>query len=95
MSTFAELQTKLMASKNRRSVLMHIADLIEGEFLSPTPEAQPKRLLLNEEKVPVPQAAFNEVVEGILKEVEELDESIQQILQSTLQGSKGDGTKAA
>jgi hypothetical protein len=95
MPTFSELQAKLMAAKNRRLVLLHIADLIEGEFLSPNPESQPKRLLLNDDKVPVPQTAFDEVVESILKEVQELDESIQQILQSTLQDSKVDSTQAA
>lgn len=94
MQTFSELQAKLTSAKNRRLVLLHLADLIEGEFLSPNKESQPKRLLLSDEKVPVPQSAFNEVVESMLKNVKELDESIEEILQSTLQGSKGDGKAA-
>jgi hypothetical protein len=95
MPTFSELHEKLLAAKNRRLVLLHIADLIEGEFLSHNPESRPKRLLLNEDKVPVPQTAFDEVVESILKEVQELDKHIQQILQSTLQDHKVDGTQDA
>lgn len=94
MQTFSQLQTKLNAAQNRKRVLMHLADLIEGEFISANPEAQPKRLLLSDEKVPVPQAAFSDVVDSLLKEVAELDETIETILQSTLQGSKVDGKAA-
>lgn len=95
MHTFSELQAKLNAAKNRKTVLMHLIDLLEGEFVSPSADTQPKRLLLSDEKIPVPQSAFNDVVDDLMKEVEELTEEADTILQSTLKSSKEDENKAA
>ncbi len=88
MSTFSELQEKLNAARNRRSVLMHLVEYLEGEFIAQSQEVKPKQLLLTEEKVPVPQAAFDSVVETMLKEVAELEDDINTILQSTLKPPK-------
>jgi hypothetical protein len=88
MSTFSELQEKLNAARNRRSVLMHLVEYVESEFVAQSQEQKPKQLLLTEEKVPVPQTAFDSVVEAMLKEVAELEDDINTILQSTLKPPK-------
>lgn len=88
MSTFSELQESLNSAKHRRSVLMHLIEHIEGEFISQVQGGKAKQLLLTEDKVPVPQSAFDGVVEGMLKEVSGLEDDIETILQSTLKSSK-------
>ena len=95
MNTFAELQNTLREKVGRRLVLLHLSDSIETDFLSPSPEIKPKRLILDDDKVPVSQEVLNGVVESMLDEVESLDDDIRIIMQSTLDPSKGDKSKEA
>ncbi len=88
MSTFAELQKNLLEARGRRAMLSFLADLLESEFLAPNVEAQPKKLILMDDKVPVPPNIIDTLVSDLLKEVAELDEQITTIMNATLQGTK-------
>lgn len=94
MNTFFDLQKQLHIKVGRRLVLLHLSNLIEEEFLSPSPEIKPKRFLLNDERVPVSQEVLNGVVETMLDEVSELDDDIKIIMESTLKSSKGENSKS-
>lgn len=94
MNTFSDLHKQLQTKTGRRLVLLHLSNLIEEDFLSPSPEIKPKRFLLNDEKVPVSQEVLNGVVETLLNEVSELDDDINIIMDSTLKSSKGENLKS-
>lgn len=88
MSTFAELQKNLLEARGRKAMLEFLADLLEADFLAPNAEAQPRKLILMEDKVPVPASIIDTLASDLLKEVAELDEQIVSIMNATLQGSK-------
>ena len=87
MPTFSDLQKNLLEARGRRAVLMHLADLLESEFLPPNPQAQPKRMLLMDDKMPVPQDIFDSVVEELLKEAAELAAQADVIMDTALPSS--------
>ena len=57
---FGDLQNSLMRLNGRKTVLAHLAELLDGEFLAPNKEAGPKHFLLMDNKLPVPQEVIDD-----------------------------------
>lgn len=94
MSTFQELQDRLVAAKNRKAILLRLIEYVDTNFC-PVAGKEPEFKLLNDEKVPVPVDAFESTIADILSpEVQALDHEIAQIMGSALtEGGKKDETK--
>jgi hypothetical protein len=79
--TLAELTNKLNAAKFRRTVLGHMIEHLDAEFLVSTGD-KPQKALLTEDKVRVPQQAFEEILEELSHAVKSLMEEEQNLLAS-------------
>lgn len=78
MATFKEMQMVVQAAQNRREVLNYIADHLEENF---RPNGgPPKNTLLKDDRTPVPDGAFEEVVSDMLKEIAALDKGLKEML---------------
>lgn len=88
MPTFADLQKNLVEARGRRTVLMYLANLLESDFLPPSADSQPKRLLIMDDKVPVPKDVIDTVVEDLLKEADALATQAESIMNMTVPNTK-------
>lgn len=92
MSSFLTLQKELNEAKQRKAVLMYVADYLEAQFMA-AGTLPASNFILSDDKVQIPQEAFDSVVASILEEVADLDLIINKIQQSTLQPSKANSNK--
>jgi len=84
MATFNDLNKRLVDARNRRAVLQMLVEHIDNNFL-PTGPAKAERVLLNDERVPVPEAMFEAVVADTLAaEIQQLEQEIARIVSSEL-----------
>lgn len=83
MPTFAELHTGLIEKKNKIAVLRHLSEYLEDTFITIADARSPK-LLLNDDRLPVPTSKFEEISESMLKEIAQLEEEIGTIMSATL-----------
>ena len=84
MATFNELSQRLVDAKNRKAVLQMLVEHIDDDFL-PTGPAKAAKVLLNDERIPVPQAMFEAVIADTLAaEIQQLDQEIANISGSEL-----------
>ena len=79
--TFAELQNKLNAAKFRRTVLGHLIEHLDSEFLAIS-DGKPQKALLTEDKLRVPQDTFEEILEELSNAVRSLVEEEKMLLTS-------------
>ena len=61
MATFKELQEQVRTLEFQKLVFDHLADHLENSFRSKAME-KPSKVLLNEEKVPVPDSIFESII---------------------------------
>ncbi len=83
MPTFSELHEKLSSLRFKRTILLNLVQQIDDQFL-PGAEGTPKKALLTEEKVRVPESAFDEVAEFLNDAVKKLGEEEQSLLSTDL-----------
>ena len=62
MATFSQLQATLNSIRYRRAIVSKIVEWVDEQFL-PGMDGTPKLVLLTEDKVKVPEEAFNELAE--------------------------------
>ena len=87
MPTFQELQSRLKVAKDRKAILIYLLEHIDSTFL-PVAGAVPSRLLLTDDKLPVPVEAFETLQSDTLSaEVQQLDQEIANILAGTVTGA--------
>jgi len=93
MATFTELHARLVDARNRKAVLQMLVEHIDDNFL-PTGPAKAERVLLNDERIPVPQAMFEAVIADTLDaEIKQLDQEIVRVTNTEL-AQKGAAPKA-
>jgi hypothetical protein len=79
-TTFSELQNRLSDAKFRKAILLKLIEHIDENFL-PNGGGEPKMLLLTDDKIPVPVAMFEAVVEDTLNaEVKQVDQVMNNIM---------------
>lgn len=83
MSTFVELQERLVAARYKRAILMHLINYMDAEF-RPIAGFGVKKVILTDEQDKVPPEAFESVVGSAIDQVKVLDEEIASILGSAL-----------
>lgn len=79
MSTFKELQQRVTAAKCKAQIYQHLIDHIEANF-RPVAGANAKKVLLTDEKVPVPDEYFEQVVKELFTGLEFVTKEVDQIL---------------
>lgn len=84
MSTFKEFQQRLMAAKFKTVVYQHLVDYLEGEF-RPVSGGKPKKVLLTDDKLPVPDETIDGVVKELFGGLTNLSQEMDQILTATIQ----------
>jgi hypothetical protein len=83
-TTFSELQSRLTAAKQRKSILLMLIEHVDEHFL-PQGGAEPEKKLLDDDKLVVPVEMFEAVAADTLTaEVQQLDAEINQIMSSNL-----------
>lgn len=84
MPTFQELNARVTAAKNRKTILLYIMEHFDENFL-PIGSMEPKQKLLTDEKIVVPVQAFEDFMADTLSaEVQQLDQEIATILASNV-----------
>lgn len=78
MSTFKELQQQLVAAKSKAKVYQHLVDHLESTF-RPQAGTAAKKVLLTDEKVPVADEYFEQVVKELFSGLESVTNQIIQI----------------
>jgi hypothetical protein len=80
MPTFSELQIELKKLQNRKAILTYLVEHIDDKFLAASGE-EAKNKLLGTDGLPVPEEAFEILVDNTLNsELEQTDVEIQKIL---------------
>lgn len=83
MPTFTELQNHIDALRFKRTILAHLVEYLDGEFL-PELDQQPKKVLLTEAKVKVPAEAFDGLAGDLNTWIKSLLVEEQKLLGSTV-----------
>lgn len=83
MATFLELQTHLDALRNKRTILAHLVEHLDAQFM-PELDATPKMVLLTETKVKVPPESFDAVATDLNSWIKALLAEEQKLLSSTV-----------
>lgn len=78
--TFKEIQKQLKEAKNERSVMQHLLDHLDSEFGG----SNPRKVLLGEDKLPIPPEAFEAVASDLLAGIGNLNGKILEIELSTV-----------
>jgi hypothetical protein len=65
MATLQDVQEKLQEWKNEKTVLLHLIEYLDAHFRSSGGE-KAKNVLLGDNKLPIPEEAFEEVITEIL-----------------------------
>jgi len=84
MPTFFEIQEQLSRKKNKLCILEHLTEYLDSEF-RPMMGGDPKKFLLNEDKIKIPAHSIESVVESLLEEAQELRNSIEETLRTPVQ----------
>jgi hypothetical protein len=85
MPTFAELSQQLTTLNERKSILTHLLEYLDDNFL-PNAGTEPKKKLLGANNLPVPVLAFEEFATNTLTaELEQIDHQIE-VIHSTALG---------
>lgn len=83
MATFSEVKDKFMMAKYKKQILDHLVEYIDSNFMGGDKESllPKKTMLLPDEKLPVPEAAFESVVNDVLlSESKDLEDTIQELM---------------
>jgi hypothetical protein len=84
MATFTELHERLVAARNRKAVLQMLVEHIDNNFI-PSGPAKAERVLLNDDRLAVPQEMFEAVIADTLDaEIEQLNQEITRITNTEL-----------
>lgn len=84
MPTFSELSQQLSVLKNKKTVVEHLVQYIDTNFM-PQAGQQPTKTLLNDDKLPVPQDVIETVVTSVLvAELNDINERITAINNTNL-----------
>jgi hypothetical protein len=84
MPTFNELNEQLKTLKNKKTVVEHLVQYVDTNFM-PQAGQEPTKTLLNDEKLPVPQEAIETVVTSVLvAELNDINERIAAINNTNL-----------
>lgn len=83
MPTFADLQGHLNALRFKRTILSHVVEHLDGEFM-PELDQQPKKVLLTEDKVKIPTEAFDSVATDLNNWIKTLMVEEDKLLGSTV-----------
>lgn len=86
MNTFKELQDRLNLSKTKSTILEHLVAYLEDQF-RPTPGGTVKKVLVTEEKIPVPDSAYEDVTIDLLRGIQMMRDEMQSILASAVVSS--------
>ncbi len=84
MNTFRELQQKFTTASFRAAIYTQLINHIESEFRSVAGN-QPKKVLMTDEKIKVPDDMFEQVVKELHIEFEAVNKEIEQIMSSQIQ----------
>lgn len=79
MSTFKELQQKLTSAKSKKVIYQHLVDYLETTF-RPVAGGPPKKVLLTDDKVPVPDEFVEQVVKELYTGLEAVNREAEQIM---------------
>jgi hypothetical protein len=83
-TTFKELQDKLRAATFEKLVLEHLVEYIDDE-LRPGPSGEPRKVLMTDDNIPVPQEAYASVIESVLlSRISDLGKYIEDILSTAI-----------
>ena len=80
MPSFDEIHTRLNTLRFRRAVLLKLVDYLESDFRAPT--GNPKRVLMTEEKIRVPDDAIHGVITFLFTELRNVETEKAAISQS-------------
>ena len=83
MSTLAELQNKLNDAKYRKAIYTHLMEELETNFLSAL-GGPPKKVLLTDEKLRIPTAAVEGVINEVNTTIKQLNDDINKLLTTPL-----------
>lgn len=86
MSTFKELQQRLMTAKFKSAVYQHLVDYLEAEF-RPLSGADAKKVLMTDDKVRVPDEIFEQIVGEVCGGLENVKREVEQILSVPMQAA--------
>lgn len=84
MASIKELMIEVESLKSTMKVLEHAVEYLESNFRSTT-GGEPKKLLVRDDKIQVPDESFEMAVELILKEYEVLKIKLDHILNFNIQ----------
>lgn len=83
MATFQELQQRMIKAQQRKLILQHLIDYLDSEFRS-AGSSKPKKALLDENKVLIPESSFEDVSSELSDELALLDVEISDIKATSL-----------
>lgn len=83
MATFQEMQVRLQELKNKKTILVHLTEYLDSNFRASAGD-KAKNVLLTEERVAIPEEAFEQVVGDIMKSMENLTDEIEKTLATPL-----------
>ena len=64
MPSFADIQTALSQTRFQKTIIAHLVEHLDGEFM-PALDQQPRKVLLTDEKVRIPADAFEAVITNL------------------------------
>lgn len=82
MATFAEVREKFMMAKYKKQILDHLVEYLDATFMGAegTTMLPKKTMLLEGENLPIPEGAFESVVNDVLlAEAKDLEDTIQEL----------------
>jgi hypothetical protein len=71
MPSFEEISTRLNVLRFKRAILLRLIDFLETDFRTPT--GSPKRVILTEDKLRVPDDAIHSVIQSLFTELRDLE----------------------
>jgi hypothetical protein len=83
MSTFQELQQRVMTAKSKSAIYQHLIDHLEANF-RPVAGAEAKKVLMTDDKVRVADSFFEQVVKELFTGLEAVNKEVEQIMQMPL-----------
>lgn len=79
MPTFQELQDRFTRASFKKAVLKHLVEYLDENFRTSAGN-QPKKKLLSDQNIPVPEAVFEEISRELTQRESSLDEEIGSIM---------------
>lgn len=79
MSTFQELQKRVVTAKSKATIYQHLIDHLEAEF-RPVSGAEAKKVLMTDDKLRVDDEYFDQVVKELFTGLEAVNKEVEQIM---------------